>query len=340
MCSRLKSISYLSLFRNITRCFHLNPTADYPIIHQICANHGITINTLQVPTGSFGKEIFMINDMFLLRTSTKSMAREQENFRRIATLPQVPQLEQVGQIEHADAPLYYTLLTLLPGHDFVDAYANITIKEQETLGQDVAHFLDLLHAHNGPAYDIGLYIPAIPAFGGSWRAGHEAYWQQVHGQCTVQPWRPEHKKLIDRAFDYLAANAHALDFQTGPTLLHNDFHPKNILLDQGRFSGVIDWECAQYGEPDFELCHLIHWTRYPPRPEIDFRPFLQALMVAAPRCTQVPALSTRLTIYQIEHEIQQMLWQGETAKTLRIPRLEQWLNDGITHVAQGWGIGA
>jgi aminoglycoside phosphotransferase (APT) family kinase protein len=117
-----------------------------------------------------------------------------------------------------------------------------------------------------------------------------------------------------------------LDFQTGPKLLHNDFHPKNMLLYQGKFSGVIDWECSQFGEADFELCHLIHWCLYPSKSNMDCRTFLRALFEASPTCTQVPDLAQRLTIYQIEHEIQQIIWHGSEDESWRIPRLVCWMD--------------
>ncbi|MBZ0296898.1 MAG: hypothetical protein K8L99_30335, partial [Anaerolineae bacterium] len=95
------------------------------------------------------------------------------------------------------------------------------------------------------------------------------------------------------------------------------------------FSGVIDWECSQFGEADFELCHLIHWCLYPPESSIDFRPFLGALLKASPKCAQTPDLTTRLTIYQIEHEIQQIIWNSSEAETWRVPRLARWIDGDV-----------
>ena len=84
-----------------------------------------------------------------------------------------------------------------------------------------------------------------------------------------------------------------------------------------------------FGEADFELCHLIYWSVYPPNPSINYRPFLRALFDAAPQCAQVPKLAERLTIYQIEHEIQQIIWQGSEAESLRVPRLVHWMAGGV-----------
>lgn len=298
-------------------------------LNQICAQHQIEIKELESPTGSFEKNIFFINREFLLRISKAPMTLEQQKFRRVATLNFVPQLLHTGAIESGGGTLFYTLLTLLPGDDFVNAYPETTSAQQQQLGQAVAEFLDELQEFTETFYDIGLYIPVIPHFSGSWREGHQKYWGILEQKSAELHLEPDSRDLFADAFQFLRASCTALDFQAGPKLLHNDLHPKNLLLHQGKFAGVIDWECSQFGEADFELCHLIHWCVYPPAADIDFRPFLRALFQAAPKCTQVPHLAQRLTIYQIEHEIQQIIWQGTKAESLRVPRLSHWLAGGV-----------
>ena len=213
-----------------------------------------------------------------------------------------------------------------------------TEAQQRQLGEDIAVFLDTLHEFSGTAYDIGLYVPALPHFSGTWREGHQEYWELLKQESEKLHLKTESIQVFERAYRFLQASSAVLDFQTGPKLLHNDFHPRNILLHQGRFSGVIDWECSQYGEADFELCHLIHWCLYPPKPDIDLRMFLRALFEACPKCAQVPDLARRLTLYQIEHEIQQIIWQGSQAESLRVPRLVRWMDGGIDELFADLGV--
>jgi len=298
-------------------------------VNQICARHRIEIKNLESTTGSFGKKIFFINQELLLRVSETSMAPEQEKFKRVATFGFVQKILHIGVLENETGSIYYTILTLLPGDDLVNAYHETTVAQLKRLGQDVADFLDDLEEITGTDYNIGLYVPTIPHFSGTWSAGHQRYWEILEQGSTGLHLKPESVRVFAKAFQFLRASVSALDFQAGPKLLHNDFHPKNILLYQGQFSGVIDWECSQFGEADFELCHLIHWCVYPPEPGIDYRPFLRALFHAAPKCTQVSNLAQRLTIYQIEHEIQQIIWQGSEAESLRVPRLAHWMAGGV-----------
>ncbi|KAL1984305.1 hypothetical protein VTN96DRAFT_9263 [Rasamsonia emersonii] len=39
---------------------------------------------------------------------------------------------------------------------------------------------------------------------------------------------------------------------------HADFHPSNILIDRGRLSGIIDWECAGYFPAYWEFTKAIY----------------------------------------------------------------------------------
>ncbi|QHW29752.1 phosphotransferase [Paenibacillus rhizovicinus] len=65
----------------------------------------------------------------------------------------------------------------------------------------------------------------------------------------------ESKNAVTAAFDYIHTHIDSLDYQTGAKRLHNDLHPKNIIINEGRLAGIIDWECSQFGESDFELSH-------------------------------------------------------------------------------------
>ena len=311
---------------------------DFPEVDQICTAHQIGIKDFKSVAGSFGKKIFMINQEWLLRVSETPMTLEQEKFRRVAALHFVPKVIYTGMHQRDAGPVYYTLLTFLPGDDFVNAYQETTEVQQKQLGKDIAGFLDKLQELNGTHYDIGLYVPALPCFSGTWRDGHQQYWEFLKQAAEKSPLTLDTIRVFEGANRFLDASAAVLDFQTGPRLLHNDLHPRNILVDQGRFSGVIDWECSQFGEADFELCHFIHWCVYPPKPNIDFRTFLRALFEASPRCTRAPNLARRLAIYQVEHEMQQIIWLGSAAATWRVPRLVHWMHGGVEDLLQEIGI--
>ncbi len=264
-----------------------------------------------------------------MRIAVDPMTSLVTKYEQVAALAGVPRILYRGALDRDDGVLHYVVLTFLPGDDFLTALPGTTPAQQTRLGQSLAAFVDQVQGVRDDHYDIGLYIPTVGRWPGTWRAGHQRYWDFLERESQGLALKEASVETLHRAFLYLRALSPALDYQGGPKLLHNDLHPKNILLDQGRFSGVIDWECAQFGEADFELCHLFHWCLYSPQDELDFGAFLSAFLQAKPRCTQVPELARRLTIYQIEHEIHQIIWNAPGAEAIRVPRLATWMEGRI-----------
>ncbi|MBZ0291394.1 MAG: phosphotransferase, partial [Anaerolineae bacterium] len=196
---------------------------DFTDVHQICAEHQIEIRELKSVSGSFGKKIFFINQELLLRVSEAPMTLEQEKFRRIATLNFVPKIVHTGALKRKGGLLHYTLLTLLPGDDFVNVYQEMTEAQQIQLGVDTAGFLENLQEFHGQYYDIGLYVAALPHFSGTWRDGHQQYWELLKQESGKLHLKPDSLQVFDSAFRFLQASAKALVYQSGPKLLHNDF---------------------------------------------------------------------------------------------------------------------
>jgi aminoglycoside phosphotransferase (APT) family kinase protein len=49
-----------------------------------------------------------------------------------------------------------------------------------------------------------------------------------------------------------------------PVICHGDFHPQNILVEDGRVSGVLDWPNALVAEPAFDVASTLNILRFVP----------------------------------------------------------------------------
>jgi len=127
-------------------------------------------------------------------------------------------------------------------------------------------------------------------------------------------------------------NIDSLNYQTGAKLLHNDFHPKNIIVREGKLVGVIDWECSQYGEADFDLSHLFHWCIYPSIQENNLDILLKSVVENLQFISIIPDIEKRFTIYQLEHDINQLIWNGKRQEEERIRRINGWLNGNVNEL--------
>jgi len=278
--------------------------------------------------GSFGKDIFLIDDKYILRPSLENMDGEIERFRRIEHLSFVPKIIATGCHEGLQRH-YYILLTQIVGAEYFTQIPELNDLDNARLGSSIAAFLDDLHGNSGCSYDIGHYAPIIGGFDGSWKDGHVKYREYLYERISGIRVSAMARNVIEEAFSYLETHQDSLGYQSGPVLLHNDFHPRNIIVENGTFSGVIDWECSQYGEADFDLCHLLHWCAFPPKKECAYDPALKKILQSPIRCAVVPRLDERLTIYEIEHELIQLIWSGGSSEAARIPRIRKWLRNEV-----------
>jgi aminoglycoside phosphotransferase (APT) family kinase protein len=292
--------------------------------------HDIKPACITSTIGSFSKQIFFIDDRYLLRTSNNPMDNEVERFNRVRYLASTPKILFDGIFKNNEKDVHYIMLDLLPGDDLFSICDSLDGKQISSLGSDIALFLDRLHSINGDSYDIGHYIPSIPGYAKSWKEGHAEYLKILKDGIRNIDHCLKNKSIIETAFIYLEKNMPSLAYQNGPRLLHNDFHPKNIIVNKGGFSGIIDWECSQYGEIDFELSHLIHWCVFPSNKKINLKPFLKAFLGSKPICSNVPELHKRLTIYLIEHDIIQIIWSKGKSENEYVDRIRHWLDEGVS----------
>ena len=270
----------------------------------------------------------MLDEKYILRlTEFETNARMKQD--RAKAAPFTPKTRSSGTFDISGRTYHYFVSDFIPGEDLWNALTTLTDGQQTDIGKDVAGFLNALHSITGNHYDIGHYIPTIPEYKGSWKDGYLAYAEILQNGLNNFEIDTKNRKLFDRAFDYIHAHIGALTYQTGPRLLHNDFHPKNIIVRGGRLAGVIDWECSQFGEADFDLAHLFHWCIYPPEPGHNSRAFLKSALENLRVLNDVPGFAERMTIYQLEHELNQLVWNGKRQEAERTKRIDGWLSGGI-----------
>lgn len=60
--------------------------------------------------------------------------------------------------------------------------------------------------------------------------------------------------LIKQAYKCVEDNIHLIDLADGPCIVHRDYRPGNIMHDQGKLNGILDWASARAGfaQEDFQ----------------------------------------------------------------------------------------
>ncbi len=74
----------------------------------------------------------------------------------------------------------------------------------------------------------------------------------TEAKMSVPPWGRD-PGVYEEAFARLRESAPAYE----PTFLHRDFHPGNVLWEDGRVSGVVDWVETSTGPADLDVAHCM-----------------------------------------------------------------------------------
>lgn len=295
-------------------------------IRAICQQHQLQSKKISKLAGSFDKEVFNVDDRYLIRTSRQPMLDELDRINRIKHLRHVPHILYTSEQIIEDRLIYYIVLEYIQGRELLSEYNNLSNPNIYDIGISISDFLEELHSIKGKRYDIGHYIPIIPNLDKTWRTGHELYWDYIYKGIKELQLDNSLDQLLELSDTYVKTNLSSLDYESGPVLLHNDFHVKNIILHNNDFSGVIDWECSQFGEKDFDLIHLLHWSLFPPIKDIDMMNIFKNIFSLQMRINNIPMIEKRLTIYMLEHDFMQIIWsKGQRANEF-LPRIGYWLD--------------
>ncbi len=294
-------------------------------IQVILIYHHFSVTTIELFQRNNRVTDFIINKKFMLRFSQNPLPEEMK-LKRVKGIKHVPSIHISHILTLYNCELYYVLVDFMPGDSLFNAIHNMTDTQVLTVSEEIVHFLDALHQTQDSTYDIGHYIGTIPRFVGSWKEGHEQYVQLLYDQMMQLSLDSFEKQTVDSAFDVLKQSTHFLVYQNGARLLHNDLHPQNIIINNGHLAGIIDWECSQYGESDFELVHLVHWNLFSMNANEKFGKLLKALLSAYQEKFKVPNLEQRLMFYLLEHELNQITWNPHN-KVERLSKIDYLLTD-------------
>lgn len=290
--------------------------------------NGISFDCLSHLVSNGGVTNFLVDEDRVLRISLKPVIKRSVLTETIDNI-YVPKILMTGTVDLLSEKRYYTLADYIPGQTLHLSLLTLTEEQQKRIGEEMADFLLELHSHQSVTYDIGHYIPVIGCFSGTWKEGHEAYVAYLKKILSSRTMKDSTRRVVDKALDYISTNMESLNHSLGPSKLHNDLHPQNIIIRNGHLAGVIDWECSQYGEGDFDLIHMIHWSYFPPEDGKSYKSLLQSFLKHYFMSRPVENAEERLLVYLVEHELMQLFWNQKTQEKDRISKLKYWLEEGL-----------
>lgn len=232
-----------------------NPIAPYlELIRRRCPDFPIGQARLLDSSGQFNT-VLCVDERWIFRfpkshQAAAEVAHELELLPRLQGRLPLPIPNPVGAAHHPDSGrLEWMAYAMLPGEPLLrERFA--ALSQTETLEQiaiDLAGFLKALHQL--PPADIGLEAAAEDS---------RQAWQQIYADVQRQLYpcmRPDARADLSRSFEQ-ALNDDGL-WQVESCLTHGDFGTGNILYQNGRIVGVIDFTFCALSDPAQDLGALL-----------------------------------------------------------------------------------
>ncbi len=212
-----------------------------------------TVQTLTVPQRGCSNACFLVNENFVVRFQVTERPRHKFRTEQIAynllrdsdlPIPEVVVLDESRTL----VPYAFLITTRLPGETVYDSWNGLDRSAQQRLAFEAGQYLALLHRHTLPAFGSlsQLATDSFPA----WTAYLEDYVTQNVRQAREED-------LLDattttRLEQLLVRFQPLLAEVTTGSLLHRDYHFENLLQQEGRITGIIDFEWALSGDPAFD----------------------------------------------------------------------------------------
>jgi hygromycin-B 4-O-kinase len=237
----------------------------------------------------------------------------------------IPAIVEIGETNDG----YYAISERVPGGflDDLDETGMCAMLPSLFAALDAMREADLAGTTGYGIWGAGGHAPHP-----TWRTAlldiaHDRPGDRIHGWRERLDASPLGSDPFAEAYDRLRALS-----EHGPEerhLIHSDLLNFNVLVEDGRISGVIDWGCAMYGDFLYDLAWFAFWAPwYPAWRGIDFA--AAARQHYADTGLTVPNFAQRLACCQIHIGLAGMAYQAfterrelladTTARTLEVAR--------------------
>ena len=181
---------------------------------------------------------------------------------------EVPHARILACGDGPDGPWYVS--ERLPGRTLYDAWPAADLRTRQSIIESLGFALRALHRVPVPA---GLLPPWLGAAlsGQPWPAFHPPVVSAALQQVEAARRLPGHdSRLLADVADWIQERL-ALFAADEPVLVHGDLHGSNVIVYQGRVTGLIDFAEALAQPADVELDTILRWCaraqEYPPTPD-------------------------------------------------------------------------
>jgi hygromycin-B 7''-O-kinase len=212
-----------------------------------------------------------VGDEYVVRLNTNDQFRGAYGHEaRVVNLlagSEVPHARRIAHGDGPDGPWYVS--ERLPGRTLYDAWPTADLHTRQAIIESLGAALRTLHQIPVPADLLPPWL-ADALSGKQWPAFHPPVVSATLQQVEAARRLPGHDPCLLADVAEWIQERLALFAADEPVLVHGDLHGSNVMVDQGRVTGLIDFAEALAQPADAELDTILRWCararEYPPTP--------------------------------------------------------------------------
>ena len=290
----------------------VDDSASDPALLRVLAAAGLPGTGRFPPKGGWGSRVW-VGDAYVVRLGNGQF---RDAFRHEATVvnllasSEVPHARHLGHGDGPDGP--WCVSARLPGQTLHEAWPGADAPTRRAIIESLGFALRALHRVPVP---VDLMPPWLAdALAGKPRVSfHPPVVSAALGQVEAARRRPGcDVRLLADVADWVRERL-ALFAADELVLVHGDVHGSNVMVDEGRVTGLIDFAEAVAQPADVELDTILRWcakaSAYPPVPDgrgLDANTLTDVprwLRGAYPELFEREHLRERLLFYDMQREI-------------------------------------
>jgi len=224
-------------------------------IQEIFDAHSLgTVRTKKILQEGVSNPAYIINDEIVLRIKkdSREFKFEKEKFlfdllkkKTDLPVPKVIDLDTSKKI----IPQDYILLEKLPGELLKKSFSKLSQDQKKKLAYELGLFLAKIQSIHFKT--IGHFKPDKLVKDMSWPTFvWGIYTDSLKG---IKKGKFLDENLITRISLFIKNNKNLLDVKFKPSLIHSDYNGGNILIHNGKISGIFDMEWSYSGHTEYEL---------------------------------------------------------------------------------------
>ncbi|MFC5262395.1 phosphotransferase family protein [Kribbella qitaiheensis] len=244
--------------------------ATDPALRRTLAAAGLPATGRFLPKAGWVSRVW-VGDEYVVRLNNgqfRDAYRHEATVVNLLAGSEVPHARHLAYGDGPDGPWYIS--ERLPGRTLYDAWPAADSHTRQAMIESLGAALRALHRVPVPADLLPPWLADALA-GKPWPAFHPPVVSATLQQVEAARRLPSHdSRLLADIADWIQERL-ALFAADEPVLVHGDLHGSNVIVDQGRVTGLIDFAEALAQPADVELDTILRWCakarEYPPTPD-------------------------------------------------------------------------